>query len=780
MKKTFFKMFVLGITFICFSFFSCSFFSKEEDEKQKNNSGETEQDEPEVIGEKADAYFLGTWIRMDNGEEYQVLGDKVAYGGKKYTVTSSSSSSITVKTLGTFEKESDGVMKMEITYAGATTKSVVPFFRKGGANPKYSLKVVGFSDNIARAGISSSGSKEVPKKGIRVTGESTIYNAPKASATSDEDGIITLTAVASGDVQKLSVDSESEKLTLSEIQVNNNNDFLGKIPLVGENEAALKITGTVGANHDGYLYAEKTYPMTLLIENISKIDNKSARASISAGKNLTITNKDSVVTDLNSFSIPTMAPGFDNAKKIDIEVTCGTFYEPYFDTEIQIEIVVGVGDNKRVWVDSVPLRIFRGQMPITISVKNAENNENARLNGFIIYPDGNNKFFSISNNSSETLLVPVFKNSENYMLAFSGATSSGKMADSTEMFYTVNIDSVESVEVVTAGSVIGDFQDFGEFGGGNEREDSATIIDSDKKQFEAYLHSGDRDFYKIAVESDSAGYLGADSVYKLSVKSVSDSTVTLEKELKLGELSGSKLYVNGQECYYSSTNYENKIYHSYEGGYYYVKGLETNKSYTFQLRDLDGKIQSNSVTATTNECSITCYNVTSSSIILSFTNNKRVSGTKYVYANDKYMTSVTYSEEKYISVYIDGLVSGETYVFALKNKKSSSADFVSNSVEIKTETHPVISYYGDGKRYITWSAVTGATAYKVYYGVYDWKYHNKYGFEYLWNSWPSAEIKAGDKLVYSLDNSRCGEDKWIKVVAVLSDGKETSGWFELK
>ena len=85
---------------------------------------------------------------MDNGKEYEVLETSVVQGGQKYTVNASDAGTLSVATLGTFTKESDGVMIC----------NNIPYYRKGGANLEYSLKLVGFTTGRA-AGTAMSGIK---------------------------------------------------------------------------------------------------------------------------------------------------------------------------------------------------------------------------------------------------------------------------------------------------------------------------------------------------------------------------------------------------------------------------------------------------------------------------------------------------------------------------------------------------------------------------------------------------------------------------------------------
>ena len=103
-----------------------------------NPSAEGDQPAEEKIpSTPAARFFWGTWIRMDNGTHYKVYEDTVKQedGGAIYYVSPSSTTErMVVSGLGTFTKESDSVIM----------NGSIPYFRKGGANPSYRMRLVGF------------------------------------------------------------------------------------------------------------------------------------------------------------------------------------------------------------------------------------------------------------------------------------------------------------------------------------------------------------------------------------------------------------------------------------------------------------------------------------------------------------------------------------------------------------------------------------------------------------------------------------------------------------
>ena len=279
---------------------------------------------------------------------------------------------------------------------------------------------------------------------------------------------------------------------------------MGTIPIVKKDEYSLKITGVVPDEKktNGYLYAnnQKSYPVTLTITNISEIKSETAKASISCTNpnvNIELVNSDFT---LDSITISSMKPGA--TKTIQLNVSYGTLQSGFED--VALDVRVENLRTKRVWVDYVPLRFFAGDMPISIAGKATERNPNTALNGFVIYPDGNSKFFTVSENSSETLYVPVFGKDHKYEMVFSGATVTGQLSDSTEMYYTVVFDSKTPAEVDL--TKIDEAYNFGE---PNESEKKAFDLSKyfaeheGVKSFEAYLAEDEIDFYLFDTGSSS-------------------------------------------------------------------------------------------------------------------------------------------------------------------------------------------------------------------------------------------------------------------------------------
>lgn len=431
----------------------------------------------------ADRYFWGVWVRMDNGNEYEVLEDSVIQGSRNFNITDSTSSKLTVASLGTFTKESDRVM---------VDNNNIPYFRKGGANLEYKLKLVSFDSGTDRAlGTAISG--------IQGKAKSKKYKNFETESESDAEGQLKFTAPTVNDTQEITIINGDEIVVVPGLNIINNGDYMGTIALVGKDDYNLKITGTISDDQkdNGYLYGNnaKSYKMTVTITNISqKICTASTCKIESIDPSHLFISSASESIDISGFTIVSLPK--EAAKSVELMLEYGDLSEPYIDTGLTVTIK-NPNTNKE-WIDYIPLRFFRETIPITISAKN-DDNKNASLNGFVIYPDGNNQFFSIKNDSNKTVYVPTFGSDKEYLLVFSGAKATTQVSGNTEMFYTVAPGSLVPKPVVTKG--YDDIGGFISFGGNNHSEKTAYPV---TKDFEAYLIASEIDYYSIT--ADSMGY----------------------------------------------------------------------------------------------------------------------------------------------------------------------------------------------------------------------------------------------------------------------------------
>ncbi len=529
MRKTFIRLVVFALFMSVALFTGCNL-NTENAQKSDQNQEQKPEEKPEektkedtenkpkdkpVDAEPDDGkakisaseYFWGTWVRMDSGTEYEVLETKVVQDKNSYNITSSNETSLEVQNLGMFTKKSDSVMVC----------NNIPYFRKGGANLEYSLKLVGFTSSARSAGTAM--------RGVKGTGKSSKYKKFKSEAESDDDGNIKLTAPTANDVQTVEIENGNERVIVSRLNISNAGDYMGTVALVGKDDYNLKITGTISDDQkdNGYLFGNnaKTYNMQLTITNISDNNCSSSGCSIESEDPNLILSSD---TKLQGFTISTLVGGA--TKTINLSLVYGEITKPYVDTGITVTIQNPFTGQE--WKDYIPLRFFKGTIPITIAAKNPENNKNAALNGFVIYPDGNNQFFAIPNNSRKAVFVPTFGSKKPYMLVFSGATVTSQLDNSTEMFYTVEPASLSSKEVITDGN-LDEVLPYMTFGGENHSEDTAYKVTTG---FEAYLREGEIDYYSITADSDTYYGPGGSVIYTVSYESekgnVPDSFLTTD------------------------------------------------------------------------------------------------------------------------------------------------------------------------------------------------------------------------------------------------------------
>ena len=423
-------------------------------------------------------FFWGTWIKMDDGMEYEILEETVSLINEdlKYPIEISDNEYLSVSELGIFSKESKSVIMCDN----------IPYFRKGGTDLEYYLKIVGFSSSSRALGTDV-------MSGIKGIGKSLKYKTFQSEAESDASGILRLKAPTINDPQTVSIINGDDVVVVQGLSILNSGDNMGTIALVDKNDYSLKITGTIDENQKdhGYLYGNnfKTYNLELTIKNISnkkcessicRIEPESSKLHLSSSENL------------DAFMISTMVGGAE--KKIMINVSFDEIIDPYVNTGIKIKLM----NSKSQWEDFVPLRFYRGRIPITVATKSPEENNNSTLNGFVIYPDGNSQFFSVPNNSNKVLYVPTFGADKNYKMVFSGAKVTSNLSDSTEMFYSVAPRSTvkKNINLNTSDWTVID--GYMNYGGENHTEDTAFYVDS---EFIAYLPEEEVDYYNIRADN---------------------------------------------------------------------------------------------------------------------------------------------------------------------------------------------------------------------------------------------------------------------------------------
>ena len=449
----------------------------------------------------ANQYFWGTWVRMDNGKKISIEDTQLIdlYLKKSHDITKASTDNEIVIDGSIGDGITSLKYKTQNVMEAMEGDAVIPFYRQGGTNLDYSLKVVGNASLMNRAASGLSG--------LRVRGTSNKFKTFESKGETSDDGSVTLKAPVQGDVQTVSIElpstdaeEEAKTVVVENLKIENSGDYMGTVNLAGEDDYILKITGEIDEkdkrNTGGYLYAGNSYKMHLTVTNISSVKAKSSVIKITPNDSSIITlTAINAEDDLEALNVSTLKPGV--TLTCDFTVTVNNFTteeEPVIDTRINIEMI-----NDKSWQDFVPLRVFNEKSSFSIRAGSSKNTS-ASLNGFLIYPDGNSEFFSVEQSKATTIEVPRFKSTDDYMLVFSGATVEGSLDDSTELFYTVSLsDTPKELHGKVTAEELYDIKQFGEEDGGNETEDDAWMVDSTLQEFEAYIEEGETDFYKIRI-----------------------------------------------------------------------------------------------------------------------------------------------------------------------------------------------------------------------------------------------------------------------------------------
>ena len=491
--------------------------------------------------------FWGTWIKMSTGVEYTVFENYVTSSeNDTFAISQSSSSSkLVVDGLGTLtvEADSDGAVLVD--------RQGVPYFRKGGVNVQYQMKIVGLKSSRAAA-----------TSDLIIKGKSKKYSSYKSEKDTSTGETVSLTAPTIGDTQTITVLTADEKTLaeISDIVISNPGENMGTIAISDGKQYTLKVTGTIKEEDktQGYLYSNIEYPLTLTLRNNSDFTIASSSLKVTPDSPY-ITVKHKSGKSLEGIAVGKMIPESVDNEELIVCYT-GTA-KGYVDTGLTVEITNGVTGD--VWEDYIPLRFFSSALPITFSGESIKNNENGALNGFIIYPDGNSKFFAVRSGGKKTVYVPLFNSQDEYIIAFSGATITKNLDSNAEVFYGVNIGSTYATSLVTSGSNVTSYQ---RYGGENHSIVSAYKINSYNGSFEAYLSSGEADYYKFTAgdfenkSNSSVQYINFDTNYHLTYENPKADTIKISWELESGNpMNYAKLYINGS-AHWQTINLSDKSY----------------------------------------------------------------------------------------------------------------------------------------------------------------------------------------------------------------------------
>ncbi len=446
------KIYFVSIILLAFVFVSCSFlFDEQNDNNLSGNSSNSNNG-------RIDSKYWGTWIQMDTGDEYYIDNQKV------YKISYGYKSEIQSGISG-YYLESNEVLRNDSTV----------FFRKGGKNRRFSATVSGFSPRSAR-GIGT-GSQEI--SGRRENEENPADNE---TATSDEDGSINFDGGVADDPQIVTVVQGNESGSAT-ITPKYDGENVGSIPVVESGKYAFKTTYTVSnADSQGFMYGNNMglYEISF---NLTNIGYETCATSV-----YTISWEDT-----NLFSQNFEKQGnFTSIKSGASKTITGSFTYGYFDEEYKdVTISIEITDSKyeKTWYDYVTLRFYRGWIDYKVKARNFNASSSAKLNGFLVYPDGRSKRFTVSSGNVTTVSIPW--STRDYYLVFSGAN------DETEMCYSFVASEFGSPADLSGVWSIADINAYES----NDTIKDAVNISNNEVSTKAYLKNGDIDYFKFNVSS---------------------------------------------------------------------------------------------------------------------------------------------------------------------------------------------------------------------------------------------------------------------------------------
>ena len=415
--------------------------------------------------------FWGTWIRMDTGEEYYIDDEKI-YKLDYYN-------SVVQTGIRGYSLESENIL----------CNGNIRYFRKGGSARNFSISVSGFNDSKSRAAATNTD--------IKINRKNTKNPLDTQTLTPDTTGKTNFTGSIADDAQEIRIvtglntgtsgsetsgsgTSTSEEQTSISVSVTPSYDGqdMGTIPIVEKGMYGFKVTHSINADKQGFLYGNyySTYDLSLDINNIGTESCSTSVYSISTNDS----GLEFISGNLNG-NFSSIEPG--KSKKVSLKIRYGKLEEEYVDVPISIS----VQDSKysRTWNDCVTLRFYKGLVPLKINSRNFDSNSNAKLNGFVIYPDGRSARFTVSAGNTTTVQIPWSKS--DYHLAFSGATATNEMA------YSFGFDQKTTLADLNGTWSISEINSYEP----NNKIELAKKITDLTSPVKSYLMDGDIDYYTI-------------------------------------------------------------------------------------------------------------------------------------------------------------------------------------------------------------------------------------------------------------------------------------------
>ena len=421
--------------------------------------------------------FWGSWIQMDTGDEYYIDCENIY---RNYSSTYQ-----TVEQAGISGYSLDG---QNVLCKGANIR----YFRKGGSARSFSLSVSGFEGTSSRAvsAISSLKMKRVNQKNTadsQTVEVDSLGQAHFTASVADDSQLLTLIpdVIGSGSSGGNSEnDSESQKeLSAVLLLPSYDGENMGTIPLVEEGKYGFKVTYSIDSDQQNLCYGNynKTYKLTLNLNNVGNATCETSSYNISCND-----SSFEFVSGETRGNFSSIEP--EKSRSLSFEVRYGKLDQEYADVPVNISIT----DSKTglTWNDSVTLRFYRGPVALRVNARNIDTSSSSssytgQLKGFVIFPDGRSKRFTVDAGQTSTVLVPWSQS--DYILAFTGATAESEMAYS---FGFKNTCELADLSGIWSAEEINAYEDNNSIG-------RASRITDLSQPAKAYLKLNDVDFYSI-------------------------------------------------------------------------------------------------------------------------------------------------------------------------------------------------------------------------------------------------------------------------------------------
>ena len=193
------------------------------------------------------------------------------------------------------------------------------------------------------------------------------------------------------DAAPAGTDWNTQKITVAdtasvEITPKYNGENTGTVPIVEDGAYGFKTTYTIDGDEQGFCFGNyyKTYKLTLNLNNIGSAMCETSVYTVSCNdSNLSFSGATGNFSSIEA----------GKSEKLTYSVRYGKIDTEYVDVPINISIT----DSKyfRTWEDSITVRFYKGVVNLKVNSRNFDENSSAKLNGFLIYPDGRSKRFTV-------------------------------------------------------------------------------------------------------------------------------------------------------------------------------------------------------------------------------------------------------------------------------------------------------------------------------------------------------------------------------------------------